>query len=47
MEYHTDFSGKLLFTSTLAPEQKSYLNTILGEWCLNHREWNEPSLRYN
>jgi hypothetical protein len=46
MGYHTDFSGKLLFTSPLTSEQKFYLNSILGEWCLNHPKWNQPNLRY-
>jgi len=46
MGYHTNFSGKLLFTRPLTSEQKFYLNTILGEWCLNHPEWNVPHLRY-
>ncbi|KPA11468.1 hypothetical protein MHK_008322 [Candidatus Magnetomorum sp. HK-1] len=46
MGYHTDFSGKLSFTRPLSSEQKTYLNTILGEWCVNHPEWNVPHLRY-
>lgn len=46
MGYHTDFSGKLSFTRPLTSEQKTYLNTILGERCVNHPEWNAPHLRY-
>ncbi len=46
MGYHTDFIGSLTFSHPLTAEQKTYLNTILGEWCLNHPEWNAPHLRY-
>lgn len=46
MGYHTDFSGTLKFTHPLTDEQKAYLSTILGEWCLNHPEWNVPHLRH-
>ncbi|EDN69904.1 hypothetical protein BGP_2003 [Beggiatoa sp. PS] len=46
MGYHTDFKGTLKFTQPLLAEQKAYLETILGEWCLEHPEWNVPQLRY-
>jgi hypothetical protein len=46
MGYHTDFKGTLKFTHPLLVEQKTYLETILGEWCLEHPEWNVPHLRY-
>ncbi|RKZ54551.1 MAG: hypothetical protein DRR16_01235 [Candidatus Parabeggiatoa sp. nov. 3] len=46
MGYHTDFKGTLKFTHPLTVEQKTYLETILGEWCLEHPEWNVPQLRY-
>lgn len=45
MGYHTDYKGELKFTHPLTEEQIADLNTILGEFCPHHPEWNVPHIR--
>ncbi len=46
MGYSTSFEGELLFTKELKASQLAKLNTILGEDCRDHPEWNAPNLYY-
>jgi len=44
MGYHTAFRGELKFTKELLASQIAYLQTILGEDCRDHPEWNTRNL---
>jgi hypothetical protein len=39
MGYHTDFQGELKFKNELTETQLTYLQTVLGEDCREHPEW--------
>lgn len=39
MGYSTDFTGELKFSEELKAGQLAFLNTILGEDCRDHPEW--------
>ena len=44
MGYNTDFKGELKFKNELSREQLAYLNTILGEFTGDHKEWSSERL---
>jgi hypothetical protein len=44
MGYTTEFTGELLFTTELTASQIVYLNTILGEDCRDHADWETSGL---
>ena len=45
MGYFTDYKGELKFTQPLTDAQIADLNTMLGEFCPDHPEWNVPHIR--
>jgi hypothetical protein len=46
MGYQTTFKGILKFKKELIGKELAFLNTILGEDCRDHPEWNESELTY-
>ena len=46
MGYNTSFTGELKFINPLSEEQFEYINTILGEDCRDHYEWEASGLFY-
>jgi len=46
MGYTTDFDGTLSFTSPMDENDMGYLDTILGEDCREHPEWDAVDLTY-
>jgi len=46
MGYNTNFKGTLKFTTVPTAEMIGMLQTILGEDCRDHPEWDEPDLTH-
>lgn len=46
MGYNTDFTGELKFINPLTEDQFEYINTMFGEDCRDHHEWNATGLYY-
>lgn len=46
MGYNTDFEGTLKFTTALTAEMIDKLQSILGEDCRDHPEWEAPELTF-
>jgi len=46
MGYHTEFKGELKFTKELTASQLAKLNSMFGEDCREHPEWESRDLHY-